>query len=517
MKKTKFVSCFLSALLILSVVAVPTAAADVIQGSSGGTATVSYTNDSMWTATIPTYIVPSESGHQNVSDYAVTIKDVVIPYNSILTATVEYSGNVREKNGVEIPYTLYTEDGAISSGDIILKATGGVQSHTTSVSFGASVDEKPRYAGIYTDTATFSFSVGAVGGIDPSLYAPIESAYAPKNMFDSSTLLNGYALDLNGKNDVVSAPTHSATQEIEVEAGKDYIVTVQSNEGVSCRTMCILNDNTVVYPFFGKSYSSARTILTMPENCKAIRFSATTEKIETLSFVPAPTIRVAVNGDSITQLSYGWAKNVCEYYYWDYTNYAIGGSALCSWGRPGVPSVTHSPLIERYEEMDTSADICMIAIGTNDWWYSWAPIGEDSDETTSTFKGALHSLCKGLKKMYGNKPIIFLTPMKRGNKDFPKNYPYNDFGSTLEDYANAIIDVCSQYDGISVIDIYHNCPVDPSIPEHLSLFFNGSLNINEGYDNLFNDTTHPNVYGARVQARYVIEGLNPIISSYISN
>ena len=54
MKKTKFVSGLLSAVLVLSAFAVPAAAADVTQTNSGGTATVSYTNDSMWTATIPT-------------------------------------------------------------------------------------------------------------------------------------------------------------------------------------------------------------------------------------------------------------------------------------------------------------------------------------------------------------------------------------------------------------------------------------------------------------------------------
>ena len=43
MKKTKFVSGLLSAVLVLSAFAVPAAAADVTQTNSGGTATVSYT------------------------------------------------------------------------------------------------------------------------------------------------------------------------------------------------------------------------------------------------------------------------------------------------------------------------------------------------------------------------------------------------------------------------------------------------------------------------------------------
>lgn len=510
MKKTKFVSCFLSALLILSVVAVPAAAADVIQGSSGGTATVSYTNDSMWTATIPTYIVPSESGHQNVSDYAVTIKDVVIPYNSILTATVEYSGNVREKNGVEIPYTLYTEDGAISSGDIILKATGGVQSHTTSVSFGASVDEKPRYAGIYTDTATFSFSVGAVGGIDPSLYAPIESAYAPASMIDTNALIKGKTINTNGTNTLINVAAHSASEEICVESETEYLIT--SSVATSFRTIFILDDGTVSFQIISAGGSTENKSIITPANCKAFRISSTTEAMETLKMVPAPTTTVAIIGDSISTLPYGWDKNMANYYFFRTSNAAIGGCTIANFGGVGTPSKTRDPIVERYAtDLNASADICIVAAGTNDWWYSWADIGTDSDNETTTFKGALRVLCEGLMDIYGDKPIVFLTPIKRG--DAGKK---NKYGKTLEDYANAIIEVCQQYD-IDVIDLYHTCPLDPSVPEQQALFFDGNLNVNEGFEFLYNDTTHPNVYGARVQARYVIEGLNPIISSYISN
>ena len=89
MKKTKFVSGLLSAVLVLSAFAVPAAAADVTQTNSGGTATVSYTNDSMWTATIPTYVAPVEAGQQDVSAYEVAVKDVVIGDNQQLAATIE--------------------------------------------------------------------------------------------------------------------------------------------------------------------------------------------------------------------------------------------------------------------------------------------------------------------------------------------------------------------------------------------------------------------------------------------
>lgn len=159
MKKTKFISSLLSAILILSAVAVPVAAADVNQDSSGGTATVSYTNDSVWTATIPAYVAPVEAGQQDVSAYEVAVKDVVIGDNQQLAATIEYSGYVTEANGVKIPYQLYDSDGEeIQSGDTILSKSAGEPGTEAAITFGAALTDSPKYAGVYTDTATFTFT-----------------------------------------------------------------------------------------------------------------------------------------------------------------------------------------------------------------------------------------------------------------------------------------------------------------------------------------------------------------------
>lgn len=159
MKKTKFVSGLLSAVLVLSAFAVPAAAADVTQTNSGGTATVSYTNDSMWTATIPTYVAPVEDGQQDVSAYEVAVKDVVIGDNQQLAATVEYSGYVTEANGVKIPYQLYDSNGEeIQSGDTILSKSAGEPNTEAAITFGAALTASPKYAGVYTDTATFAFT-----------------------------------------------------------------------------------------------------------------------------------------------------------------------------------------------------------------------------------------------------------------------------------------------------------------------------------------------------------------------
>ena len=342
-----------------------------------------------------------------------------------------------------------------------------------------------------------------VGGVSSKLYAQIESPYAPKNMLDASLLKTGYAVS-DTSNGYITSATNSAYEEIAVQPNTEYYIT-SKNGSSSFRIRFVKNDGTST--FQAKTMSTSKVSIVTPENCVGLKISGITEKAEGLYMVPAPTTTVSFIGDSITELPYGWQKNIADYYYWNTSNAAIGGCTIASFGKVGTPSKTRDPIVERYAtDLNPNADICMVAAGTNDWWYSWCDIGTDSDTETTTFKGALHTLCKGLKNMYGDKPIVFLTPIKRGEDP---NYK-NTFGRTLEDYANAIIDVCAQYD-IDVIDLYHTCPLDPSIPEQQEQFFDGNLNVNEGYTFWYDDTTHPNVYGSRVQARYVIDALNEIL------
>ena len=360
----------------------------------------------------------------------------------------------------------------------------------------------------FTNQKLINFVKYVEGGgyVDERLYDSIISAYAPDNMFNESLLKRGYAVSTSA-NKYEVAETHSAYEEIAVVPNGKYHIKSQ-NGTTSFRTLYVKNDGT--YEFQAKTISNNLSEITMPEGCIGFKISGVTEMAEGLYMVPVPTTTVAFIGDSITELPYGWQKQVKDYYYWNSSNAAIGGCTIASYGNTGTPSKTRDPIVERYATaLNADADICMVAAGTNDWWYQWCDIGTDQDTQTTTFKGALHTLCKGLKEMYSDKPIVFLTPIKRGEDPNKQNA----FNRTLEDYVNAIIDVCAQYD-IHVIDLYRICPLDPSISEHQEQFFDGNLNVNEGYTFWYDDTTHPNVYGARVQARFVIDELNDILKNY---
>lgn len=159
MKKRKIISGILAAALTLSVFPLSVAAADLQPESSGAAATVSYTNESMWSASIPTYVAPVEAGQQDVSAYAVAVKDVLIDDSQQLAATIEYSGYVTEENGVKIPYQLYDSTSKeIKSGDTVLSKCAGEPGTEAIFTFGAALTASPKYAGVYTDTATFVFT-----------------------------------------------------------------------------------------------------------------------------------------------------------------------------------------------------------------------------------------------------------------------------------------------------------------------------------------------------------------------
>ena len=131
----------------------------------------------------------------------------------------------------------------------------------------------------------------------------------------------------------------------------------------------------------------------------------------------------------------------------------------------------------RYQYLSDDADLVIIAGGTNDWAHDGVVLGTMEDRTNVTFYGALHLLCNGLIAKYPSKQVVFMTPIKRGKLGFT-----NKKGNTLEEFANAIIEVCGYY-GIPVIDLFHQLCMNPSIQQQNTLYFRE------------NDDTHPNTAG----------------------
>lgn len=128
------------------------------QDTPSGSSTVEYSEKSTYTATIPEYIHPAELGEQNTSAYSISIDKAVIATGETVSASVSYDGMLETGDGAKLPYTLYSDAGAIVSGSKIIEKSAGSEDVAT-FSFGAALNERARYSGNYSDTATFSFSV----------------------------------------------------------------------------------------------------------------------------------------------------------------------------------------------------------------------------------------------------------------------------------------------------------------------------------------------------------------------
>lgn len=177
----KIISVLL-AVVMATAIAVPTFAAEktLDQNQTSNTATAFYqagkivddkgTEDpsddvvqGTWSVTIPTYIDVAEKDGAP-TEYSVTAKDVLIPYETNLTVTVDY--DILELSGNTLAYKMQadpqSENGSladVATGSTILTAAAGEPTAVTTSQIGAVLTAEPLFSGNWTDTVTFTVSV----------------------------------------------------------------------------------------------------------------------------------------------------------------------------------------------------------------------------------------------------------------------------------------------------------------------------------------------------------------------
>lgn len=163
------------------------------------------------------------------------------------------------------------------------------------------------------------------------------------------------------------------------------------------------------------------------------------------------------------------------------TGMGVGGSCVSAKSDYGTGN---SPLINRWNNIP-EADLITIFMGTNDWGHE-TPLGTIEDTTDVSFYGALNVIIPGLMTKYPNARIIWITPMHRygfgtskilGTR-FTFDHLPNGRDCTLEDYVNAIKDVCSRW-SIPVIDLYSMSGLHPYIAPHKSTYMPDGLHPNK--------------------------------------
>lgn len=198
-------------------------------------------------------------------------------------------------------------------------------------------------------------------------------------------------------------------------------------------------------------------------------------------------------GVGTTKAYHQWFGQLCGFK--TINNYGVGGSCI-------APKVDEIPtweegilsFYERYNDM-SSADVITVFGGVNDWC-TGRELGNITDTTANTFYGAMKLLCEGLISKYPTSDIfVFSSPQcdyinrpandLSGTKWAGNTEGYNRKGYKLQDYANAMSEVCAIY-GIPFCSMTNN------------LFYglSGVLGDHNGTSGAYgSDALHPNADG----------------------
>lgn len=147
---------------------------------------------------------------------------------------------------------------------------------------------------------------------------------------------------------------------------------------------------------------------------------------------------------------------------------------------------------ERYQDMQSNADVIIVYGGINDFNHS-LHLGELLSEDETTFYGALNLIIKDLLKRYPSADLMFITPMHAfGFKDYPHWATENENGHVLKDYRDAIMQTCQWY-SVPVLDLFHTGGVTPDVQE--------------AEDRMLIDGLHPGLEGRKRLARKLMQFL----------
>lgn len=163
-------------------------------------------------------------------------------------------------------------------------------------------------------------------------------------------------------------------------------------------------------------------------------------------------------------------------------NYGISGTRYAlqkgTKSRPKNDYVDVNSFCERFDLMDSDADIVVVFGGTNDFGHGDAPLGCFEDRTPETFYGACHYLYAGLVRKYLGKIIVIMTPLHRCDELSEKGEAKEKKYGTLKQYVNVIREVAEYY-SLPILDLYANSGLQPEIEVVRSTYIPDGLHPND--------------------------------------
>ena len=113
-------------------------------------------------------------------------------------------------------------------------------------------------------------------------------------------------------------------------------------------------------------------------------------------------------------------------------------------------------------------DFAIIFAGTNDFKIGSCPLGNDSDERDTTFKGSLNLAIRNIFEKNKTIRLLIITPLFRSRMDSGDNRDSDTTrinGRMLKDYSDAIKTV-SEINHIPVLDMYGSGLINKYNSEH---------------------------------------------------
>ncbi|MBR2909005.1 MAG: hypothetical protein IKC11_01500 [Clostridia bacterium] len=172
----------------------------------------------------------------------------------------------------------------------------------------------------------------------------------------------------------------------------------------------------------------------------------------------------------------------------------VGGSCFSTTSDYGH---NNQPLMDRYKTIP-EADLIQIFMGTNDYGHG-TPLGTIEDSTDVSFYGALNVILPYLQEKYPSSRIVVCTPLHRYGRNASANVLTYDYlphpvtGNTLQDYVDALKEVCQRY-SIPVIDLFNISGINPTIEAVRNRYIPDGL--------------HPNTDGHKIMANIMKYHLN---------
>ncbi len=172
-------------------------------------------------------------------------------------------------------------------------------------------------------------------------------------------------------------------------------------------------------------------------------------------------LSIACLGDSITQAAN--LDNLENYQQYSYpsklkeilgaesvTNLGIGGSSI---GR-----YWENAFVDRFKEIPQETDLIIVMGGTNDGFcLNQEDFGTMQERKAGTFIGDLDELMRGLKEIYPDAKIVFVTPLPNVLHDMLRKE--RDYLLSQTVITSAIRQLSGEY-GIPVIDLYNSNMLD---------------------------------------------------------